>query len=109
MLLGGRAQIGLRFTGCFQNDRERLSHYLLQGPSDLEASHLIGLLTDLPPQSIYDAYHNRKGEMLEEQPAQPGDRTGSQETPVDVSEMGDEELIRIISEAANELESRKKE
>jgi len=48
-------------------------------------------------------------EMPEEQPAQPGDRAGSQETPVDVSEMSDEELIRIISEAANELESRKKE
>jgi len=43
------------------NDRERLNHYLPQGPGDLEASHLIGLLTDLPPQSIYDAYHNRKG------------------------------------------------
>ena len=46
-----------------KNDRERLSHYLPQGPGDLEASHLIGLLTDLPPQSIYDAYHNRKGEL----------------------------------------------
>jgi hypothetical protein len=48
-------------------------------------------------------------EIPEEQPAQPGDRAGSQETPVDVSEMSDEELIRIISEAANELESRKEE
>jgi len=46
-----------------ENDRERLSHYLRQGPGDLEASHLIDLLTDLPPQSIYDAYHNRKGEL----------------------------------------------
>ena len=45
----------------------------------------------------------------EEQPAQPEARAGSQKTPVDVSEMSDEELIRIISEAANELESRKKE
>jgi hypothetical protein len=44
-----------------KNDRERLNHYLPQGPGDLEASHLIGLLTDLPPQSIYDAYHYRKG------------------------------------------------
>jgi hypothetical protein len=40
---------------------------------------------------------------------QPGDRAGSQEAPGDVSEMSDEELIRIISEAANELESRKEE
>jgi hypothetical protein len=48
-------------------------------------------------------------EIPKEQPAQPGDRAGSQEAPVDVSEMSDEELIRIISEAANELESRKKE
>jgi hypothetical protein len=48
-------------------------------------------------------------EIPEEQPAQPGDRAGSQEAPVDVSEMSDEELIRIISEAANELESRKEE
>jgi hypothetical protein len=46
-------------------------------------------------------------EIPEGQPAQPGDRAGSQEAPVDVSEMSDEELIRIISEAANELESRK--
>jgi hypothetical protein len=45
----------------------------------------------------------------EEQSAQPGDRAGSQQAPGDVSEMSDEELIRIISEAANELESRKKE
>src|SRR5829696_6999091 len=48
-------------------------------------------------------------EIPEEQPAQPGDRAGSQEAPVDVSEMSDEELIRIISEAANELENRKEE
>ena len=48
-------------------------------------------------------------EIPEEQPAQPGGRAGSRETPVDVSEMSDEELIRIISEAANELESRKEE
>jgi len=46
-------------------------------------------------------------EIPQEQPAQPGDRAGSQKAPVDVSEMSDEELIRIISEAANELESRK--
>ena len=46
-------------------------------------------------------------EIPQEQPAQPGDRAGSQEAPVDVSEMSDEELIRIISDAANELESRK--
>ena len=45
----------------------------------------------------------------EEQPAQPGDRAGSQEAPGDVSEMSDEELIKMISEAANELERRKEE
>ena len=48
-------------------------------------------------------------EIPEGQAAQPGDRAGSQEAPVDVSEMSDEELIRIISEAANELDSRKEE
>jgi hypothetical protein len=48
-------------------------------------------------------------EIPDEPSAQPGDRAGSQEAPVDVSEMSDEELIRIISEAANELESRKEE
>ncbi len=48
-------------------------------------------------------------EIPEVQPAQPGDRAGSKEAPGDVSEMSDEELIRIISEAANELESRKEE
>ena len=48
-------------------------------------------------------------EIPEGQAAQPGDRAGSQEAPVDVSEMSDEELIRIISEAANELENRKEE
>jgi hypothetical protein len=45
----------------------------------------------------------------EGQPAQPGDRADSQAAPGDVSEMSDEELIRIISEAAKELESRKEE
>lgn len=44
-------------------------------------------------------------EVPEEQPAQP---PGSQ-SPVDVSDMSEEELIRIISEAANELDSRKEE
>jgi hypothetical protein len=48
-------------------------------------------------------------EIPEEPSAQPGDRAGSQEAPIDVSEMSDEELIRIISEAANELDSRKEE
>jgi hypothetical protein len=49
-------------------------------------------------------------EVPEDQAAQPEDGAGSQEaTPGDVSEMSDEELIRIISEAANELESREEE
>jgi hypothetical protein len=48
-------------------------------------------------------------EVPEGQSAQRGDRAGSQEAPGDVSEMSDEELIRIISEAANELEGRKEE
>lgn len=41
----------------------------------------------------------------EEQPAQPSDS----QSPIDVSDMSEEELIRIISEAANELESREEE
>ena len=48
-------------------------------------------------------------EISEGQSAQPGDRAGSQKAPGNVSDMSDEELIRIISEAANELESRKEE
>jgi hypothetical protein len=48
-------------------------------------------------------------EISEGQSAQPGDRAGSQEAPGNVSDMSDEELIRIISEAANELERRKAE
>jgi hypothetical protein len=48
-------------------------------------------------------------EVPEGQSAQPGGGAGSREAPGDVSEMSDEELIRIISEAANELESRKEE
>ena len=48
-------------------------------------------------------------EISEGQSAQPGDRTGSQKAPGNVSDMSDEELIRIISEAANELERRKAE
>jgi hypothetical protein len=43
-------------------------------------------------------------DIPEEQPAQSRD---SQEAPVDVSDMSEEELIKIISEAANELDSRK--
>jgi hypothetical protein len=38
-----------------------------------------------------------------EQPAQPP----TSQSPVDVSDMSEEELIRIISEAANELDRRK--
>src|SRR5918998_325336 len=48
-------------------------------------------------------------EISEGQSAQPGDRTGSQKASGNVSDMSDEELIRIISEAANELERRKAE
>lgn len=48
-------------------------------------------------------------ETPEEQSAQPGDQAGSQQAPDDVSGMSDQELIRIISEAANELENRKEE
>ena len=48
-------------------------------------------------------------EISEGQSAQQGDRTGSQKAPGNVSDMSDEELIRIISEAANELERRKAE
>ena len=44
-------------------------------------------------------------EAPNEQPAQPP----TSQSPVDVSELSDEELIRIISEAANELDSRKEE
>jgi hypothetical protein len=53
----------------------------------------------------------------EEAPATPGAEVPNEQTvqspasqsPVDVSGMSEEELIRIISEAANELDSRKKE
>lgn len=48
-------------------------------------------------------------ETPEGQPAQPGDPAEPQVTPGDVSGMSDQELIRIISEAANELERRKEE
>ena len=48
-------------------------------------------------------------EISEGQSAQPGDRAGFQEAPSNISDMSDEELIRIISEAANELERRKAE
>jgi hypothetical protein len=44
-------------------------------------------------------------EAPNEQPAQ----SPASQSPVDVSELSDEELIRIISEAANELDSRKEE
>ncbi len=44
-------------------------------------------------------------EVPEEQPAQ----SPASQSPVDVSDMSEEELIRIISEAANELDSREEE
>jgi hypothetical protein len=66
---------------------------------NVEGGDTLGASEELPATS--------RTEIPEEQPAQSGDRAGSQEGPVDVSEMSDEELIRIISEAANELESRK--
>jgi hypothetical protein len=53
-----RAQFYSRLA---KDDLSRLNYYLLQGPHDLQASHLIGLLTDLSPRWIYDAYHDRKG------------------------------------------------
>ena len=46
-----------------------------------------------------------EAEVPEEQPARPP----ASQSPTDVSEMSEEELIRLISEAANELDSRKKE
>lgn len=51
-----RAAFYARLARC---DRERLRYYLPQGPNDLQASHFIGLLTDLSPYWIYDLYHNR--------------------------------------------------
>jgi hypothetical protein len=56
-----------------------------------------------------EATTTQETQVPEGQSAQPGDRAGSQAAPGDVSEMSDEELIRIISEAAKELESRKEE
>ena len=47
------------YSHLAKDDRTRLNHYLLQGSNDLQASHLIGLLTNLRPQWIYDTYHNR--------------------------------------------------
>jgi hypothetical protein len=46
-----------------------------------------------------------KNETPEEQPAQ----SSTSQSPTDVSNMSEEELIRVIKEAANELESRKEE
>jgi hypothetical protein len=46
-----------------------------------------------------------KNETPEEQPAQ----SSTSQSPADVSNMSEEELIRVIREAANELESRKEE
>jgi hypothetical protein len=47
------------YSRLAKDDRTRLNHYLLQGPNDLQASHLIGLLTNLSPLWIYDTYHDR--------------------------------------------------
>src|SRR5215203_4952860 len=44
------------YSHLAKDDRTRLNHYLLQGSNDLQASHLIGLLTNLRPQWIYDTY-----------------------------------------------------
>jgi hypothetical protein len=63
--LSGRSEDNVRERARFysrlaKDDRNRLNHYLLQGPNDLQASHLIGLLTNLSPRWIYDTYHGRK-------------------------------------------------
>ena len=46
-----------------------------------------------------------QSDTLQEQPAQPDASQGSQ-APVDISDMSEEELIKMIREAADELESR---
>jgi len=45
-------------------DPDRLGYYMPRGSDDgLSASHLVALLTDLPPQWIFDCATNRKGRM----------------------------------------------
>lgn len=58
---------------------------------------------DGPPGASGEPAETPENETLEEQPAQ----SSTSQSPTDVSDMSEEELIRVIREAANELESRK--
>ena len=60
---------------------------------------------DGPSEASGEPSDTPENETSEEQPAQ----SSTSQSPSDVSDMSEEELIRVIREAANELESRKEE
>lgn len=47
------------------SDPELIRYYVPQDSRELSASHLVALLTDLPPRWILDCYTNRKGLLPE--------------------------------------------
>ena len=49
-------------------DRKWAKSHVLHGSEKLTASHLIALLTDLPPLWIFDCYTNRNGLLREDRP-----------------------------------------
>jgi len=63
-LSGEKAEtIGARARFYAAIDPESLSHYLPRGPREQAASHLVALLTDLPPRWLFDCATNRRGSV----------------------------------------------
>jgi glycerophosphoryl diester phosphodiesterase len=68
--LSGRAEtiVGARAKFYAAAPPERVRYYVLQEAEDLSACHLIAILTDLPPDWIFNCYKDRKGFMPKDRP-----------------------------------------
>jgi glycerophosphoryl diester phosphodiesterase len=81
--LSGSAETKVRARANFYAAAppERVRYYVLQEAEDLSACHLIALLTDLPPDWIFNCYTDRKGFMPKDWPVNFAHRGASSRAP----------------------------
>jgi glycerophosphoryl diester phosphodiesterase len=81
--LSGSAETKVRARAKFYAAAppERVRYYVLQEAEDLSACHLIALLTDLPPDWIFNCYTDRKGFMPKDRPINVAHRGASAQAP----------------------------
>ena len=58
----GRVAAAARYYGQVLDSRS-LGYYMPEGPPPIRAAHTVALLTDLPPQWIFDCLTNRRGAL----------------------------------------------